>query len=148
VPWSPLRNGFLSGKYRRGTVVTDSARTAHVGGPSEADYQVIEEVAAIAAEHGVSSSAIALAWLRARPGSVIPIVGARRVDHLLDNLTALEVALTPSQVARLDAVSAPDLDYPAPMHGAGRAMLQFAGTTVDGESSGVYPPLVESDVRY
>ncbi len=35
VPWSPLRNGFLSGKYRRGTQVTDSARTAFVGGPSE-----------------------------------------------------------------------------------------------------------------
>jgi aryl-alcohol dehydrogenase-like predicted oxidoreductase len=36
----------------------------------------------------------------------------------------------------------------APMHGALRAMLQFAGTTVDGETSTAYPPLVESDVRY
>jgi aryl-alcohol dehydrogenase-like predicted oxidoreductase len=148
TPWSPLKNGFLSGKYRRDLVVTDSARTAHVGGPSEADYEVIEAVASIAAEHEVSSSAVALAWLRARPGSVIPIVGARRLDHLLDNLTALEVTLTSDQIARLDAVSAPELDYPAPMHGPARAMLQFAGTTVDGESSGVYPPLLESDVRY
>lgn len=148
VPWSPLRNGFLSGKYRRDTVVTDSARTAHVGGPSDADYEVIEAVASVAADLGVSSSAVALAWLRARPGSVVPIVGARRLDHLLDNLAALEVTLTTDQIARLDAVSAPDLDYPAPMHGVARAMLQFAGTTVDGESSGVYPPLLESDVRY
>jgi hypothetical protein len=38
--------------------------------------------------------------------------------------------------------------YPAPVHGALRAMLQFAGTTVDGETSAVYPPLLESDVRY
>jgi predicted oxidoreductase len=67
-----------------------------------------------------------LAWLRARPGTVVPIVGARR----------------------LDGVSAPVLNYPAPMHGALRAMLQFAGTTVDGEPSAVYPPLAESDVRY
>jgi aryl-alcohol dehydrogenase (NADP+) len=148
VPWSPLRNGFLSGKYRRDLVVTDSARTAHVGGPSGADYEVIEAVASIASDLGVSSSAVALAWLRARPGSVIPIVGARRLDHLLDNLTALEVTLTSDQIARLDAVSAPDLDYPAPMHGAARAMLQFAGTTIDGEPSAVYPPLLESDVRY
>ncbi len=40
------------------------------------------------------------------------------------------------------------LNYPAPMHGAARAMLQFAGTTVDGEASTVYPPLLQSDVRY
>ena len=48
----------------------------------------------------------------------------------------------------LDEVSAPVLNYPAPMHGALRAMLQFAGATVDGEPSGVYPPLLASDVRY
>jgi len=40
------------------------------------------------------------------------------------------------------------LSYPAPMHGALRAMLQFAGTTVDGEPSTVNPPLTQSDVRY
>ena len=43
---------------------------------------------------------------------------------------------------------APALNCPAPMHGALRAMLQFAGTTVDGETSTVYPPLEQSDVRY
>jgi aryl-alcohol dehydrogenase-like predicted oxidoreductase len=148
TPWSPLKNGFLSGKYRRETTVTDSARTAHVGGPTDAQYDVIEAVAAIAAELGVSSSAVALAWLRSRPGSVIPIVGARRLDHLIDNLSALEVTLTPDQSRRLDEVSAPDLDYPAPMHGAQRAMLQFGGATVDGEPSIVYPPLLESADRY
>ena len=45
-------------------------------------------------------------------------------------------------------MSAPELNYPAPTHGALRAMLQFAGTTVDGEASTVYPALAESDVRY
>jgi hypothetical protein len=59
-----------------------------------------------------------------------------------------DVTLTAGQRARLDEVSAPALNYPAPMHGPQRAMLQFAGTTVDGESSAVYPPLLESDVRY
>jgi hypothetical protein len=48
----------------------------------------------------------------------------------------------------LDELSAPTLDYPAPVHGALRAMLQFAGAGVDGETSAVYPPLLESDVRY
>lgn len=58
------------------------------------------------------------------------------------------MTLTPPQPAALDGVSAPELDYPAPMHGAQRAMLQFAGATVDGEPSTVYPPLLQSDVRY
>ena len=148
VPWSPLRNGFLSGKYQRGTQVSDSARATHVGGPTEDDYTVIDRVAAVAAELGTTSAAVSLAWLRARPGTVVPIVGARRLEHLEANLAALDVTLTPEQLQRLDEVSAPELNYPAPMHGALRAMLQFAGTTVDGETSAVYPPLLESDVRY
>jgi aryl-alcohol dehydrogenase (NADP+) len=45
-------------------------------------------------------------------------------------------------------LSYPTLGYPAPMHGSLRAMLPFAGTTVDGETSAGYPPLLESDVRY
>ncbi|MEV4760891.1 aldo/keto reductase [Micromonospora sp. NPDC049559] len=148
VPWSPLRNGFLSGKYRRGAEVTDSARAAYVGGPSKEEYRVIDAVAEVADELGTTSAAVSLAWLRARQGTVVPILGARRVAHLEANLAGLEVTLDPGQLARLDEVSAPTLNYPAPMHGAQRAMLQFAGTTVDGEPSGVYPPLLQSAVRY
>ena len=148
VPWSPLRNGFLSGKYRRGAEVTDSARAAYVGGPSEDDFVVIDAVAAVADELGTSSAEVALAWLRARPGTVVPIVGARRVAHLESNLAGADVTLSAEQSRRLDAVSMPTLDYPAPLHGSLRAMLQFAGTTVDGEPSTVYPPLTQSAVRY
>lgn len=148
VPWSPLKNGFLSGKYRRGTDVTDSARTAFVGGPSEEEYVVIDAVAAIAEELGTNSAAVSLAWLRARQGTVVPIIGARRVEHLENNIAGLAVALTPEHLRLLDEVSAPTLNYPAPMHGAQRAMLQFAGATVDGQPSAVYPPLLQSDVRY
>ena len=148
VPWSPLKYGFLSGKYRNGTQVTDSARTAFVGGPSEEEFVIIDAVAAVADELGTTSAAVALAWLRAREGTVVPILGARRVDHLENNLAGLEVTLTPEHLHMLTEVSAPTLNYPAPMHGALRAMLQFAGTTVDGETSTVYPPLAQSDVRY
>ncbi|MBF8188953.1 aldo/keto reductase [Nonomuraea sp. K274] len=148
VPWSPLKNGFLSGKYRRGAQVADSVRTAFVGGPSEDEFTVIDAVAAIAGELGTTSAAVSLAWLRARQGTVVPILGARRVEHLEGNLAALEVTLGPGQLRALDEVSAPALGYPAPMHGSLRAMLQFAGTTVDGETSTVYPPLLQSAVRY
>ncbi|MFE1849249.1 aldo/keto reductase [Streptomyces sp. NPDC059489] len=148
VPWSPLKNGFLSGKYRRGAEVTDSARTPFVGGPAEEEFVVIDAVAEVADALGTTSAAVSLAWLRARRGTVVPIVGARRLEHLEANLAGLEVTLAPEHLRRLDEVSAPALDYPAPMHGALRSMLQFAGATVDGETSAVYPPLVQSDVRY
>jgi aryl-alcohol dehydrogenase (NADP+) len=89
-----------------------------------------------------------LAWLRERSGTVVPILGARRVEHLEGNLAALEVRLAAEHLRALDEVSAPDLDYPAALNGDMRSMLQFAGTTVDGEASTVYPPLLLSDVRY
>ncbi|ALG10316.1 aldo/keto reductase [Kibdelosporangium phytohabitans] len=148
VPWSPLKNGYLSGKYRRGEQVTDSARAAFVGGPTDDEFVVIDAVAAIADELGTTSAAVSLAWLRARPGTVVPIVGARRLEHLTSNLEGLVISLGPDHLARLDEVSAPSLNYPAAVNSTTRAMLQFGGTTVDGETSTVYPPLLQRSVRY
>lgn len=148
VPWSPLKNGFLSGKYRRDRDVVDSARTAYVGGPTPEEFDVIDVVTSIAAELDTNAAAVALAWLRDRPGTTVPILGARRREHLDANLAALDVALSPQQQRRLDDVSAPTLGYPATMHSHMRNMLQFAGATVDGEPSEVYPPLLASDIRY
>jgi aryl-alcohol dehydrogenase (NADP+) len=148
VPWSPLKNGFLSGKYRRGEQVIDSARADFVGGPSEQEFAVIDVVTTVADELEASPAAVSLAWLRSRPGTVVPIVGARRVEHLTSNLAGLDVSLSADQIRRLDEVSAPVLNYPADLNGDMRAMLQFAGSTVDGEASGVYPPLLASAVRY
>jgi len=148
VPWSPLKNGFLSGKYRRGAEVVDSVRSAFVGGPTEAQFTVIDAVTTVADELGATAAAVALAWLRARTGTVVPILGARRLQHLEDNVAALEVTLDEVHLRLLDEVSAPQLSDPAPQNGHIRAMLQFAGSTVDGESSTVYPPLLQSNTRY
>ncbi|WP_344422524.1 aldo/keto reductase [Pseudonocardia ailaonensis] len=148
VPWSPLKNGFLSGKYRRDAAVADSARTAFVGGPTEDQFRVIDALTAVADGLGESPAAVALAWLRSRPGTVVPIVGARRVGQLQENLAAADLVLDADALRRLDEASAPDLGYPAGLHGPLRAMLQFAGTTVDGETSEAYPPLLQSAVRY
>lgn len=146
VPWSPLKNGFLSGKYRRNGQVSDSERAKYVNAPTEADFKVIEAVTSIAEQLNTSAAAVSLAWLRAQKGTVVPIIGARRLEHLESNLE--EAALTEEQITKLNEVSKPDLNYPAPLHGELRAMLQFAGTTVDGETSAVYPPLLQSAVRY
>ena len=61
----------------------------------------------------MSPAQVALAWVRAQPGVVIPILGASRVDQLLENLAALEIELGAEQLGRLDAVSRPALGYPA-----------------------------------
>lgn len=146
TPWSPLQNGFLSGKYHRGAQVHDSARAAFVGGPTEAQFDVIEAVAEVAGQLGTTSAAVALAWLRARPGTVVPILGARRLDHLLTNLAGLDIALSPAHLEHLDAVSDPGL-RPA-VEPELLAALQFAGATVDGRRSGEYPPLAAGTARY
>ncbi|MFI6098704.1 aldo/keto reductase [Lentzea sp. NPDC051213] len=144
VPWSPLKNGFLSGKYRRNVQVSDSERAKFVGGPTEDEFKVIDVVNEIAANLNTTAAAVSLAWLKAK--KTVPIIGARRLEHLESNLE--EVTLTSEQVQALNDISVPDLNYPAPLHGATRAMLQFAGTTVDGEASTVYPSLLQSSVRY
>jgi aryl-alcohol dehydrogenase-like predicted oxidoreductase len=148
TPYSPLKGGFLSGKYRRDGEVADSARAAYLGGPTDAEFEVIDSVAAIADELETTSAAVALAWLLARSQTVVPIIGARRLEHLEANLAGLDVRLTPDHLRVLDEVSVPTLSYPAKMNGDTRTMLQFAGATVDGETSTVYPPLLASDVRY
>lgn len=112
------------------------------------EHAVIDAVATVADDLGTTPAAVSLAWLRTREGTVVPILGARRLDQLQANVTGLDATLATEHVRTLDEVSTPTLNYPAPMHGAQRAMLQFAGTTVDAEPSTVYPPLLQSAVRY
>jgi aryl-alcohol dehydrogenase (NADP+) len=148
TPWSPLAGGFLSGKYSRGVAAQDTRRGLITGGPGEAQYVVIDALTAVAAEVGASPAAVALAWLRGRPGVAAPILGPRRIGHLDANLAALDVALGERQIAALDEASAPRLNYPHDLNRQTAAMLQFAGTTVDGVPSTVYPPLLEHTARY
>jgi aryl-alcohol dehydrogenase-like predicted oxidoreductase len=148
LPWGPLRNGFLSGKYaRHGGPPADAKRAAIIGTPTDGEYDVIETLAKVAEESGASSAAVALAWLRTRPAVTSVLLGPRRLDHLEDNLTGLAVTLTSTQVAALDQVSAPTLNYPAELNRQVGPMLMYAGATVDGNTTDVYPPLLNG-ARY
>jgi aryl-alcohol dehydrogenase-like predicted oxidoreductase len=138
VRWSPLKNGFMSGKYRRNTQVTDSAVRPSSAVRARTSTRSSTWWWRSPTNSGPTLAAVSLARLRAREGTVVPIVGARRVEHLQINLAAADVTLTPEHLRRLDEVSAPTWNYPAAMHGAQRAVLQFAGTTVDGEPATVY----------
>ncbi len=149
LPWSPLRSGQLSGKYVRDNgTPADSRRADLIDGPTEQGWDVIEAVARVAAELGVSSAEVALAWVRSRPAVSSTLIGARTLEQLRSNLASLEVTLAPEQLAALEARSAPSLDFPAPLHSGLGPMLGFGGTTVDGVELPMWPALLESSARY
>jgi aryl-alcohol dehydrogenase-like predicted oxidoreductase len=149
LPWSPLRSGQLSGKYARDNgTPPDSQRAGQIDGPTERDWDVIEAVARVAAELGVSSAQVALAWVRSQPAITSTLIGARTIEQLQSNLASLEVTLAPHQLAALESPSTPSLDFPAPNNALLGPMLGFGGTTVDGVALPVWPALLESSARY
>jgi aryl-alcohol dehydrogenase-like predicted oxidoreductase len=109
LPYSPLANGFLTGKYQRGQMQTvEGARAGSVQRryDREEAWRLLSAVEQIAHENGSTPSAIALAWLLAQPVVTAPILGARSVSQLEACLEALKVTLTPDQLAHLDVNSA------------------------------------------
>jgi aryl-alcohol dehydrogenase-like predicted oxidoreductase len=149
TPWSPLKGGRLSGKYsRNGSASVDSKREAVTGGPTESDWVVIDALEKVATEVEASPAAVALAWVRGRPGVASTLIGARTLDQLRANLASLDVTLSDAQVAALDAASKPQLDFPADYNGELGGMLGFGGTTVDGHAVPAWPALEASPARY
>lgn len=135
MPWSPLKSGFLSGKFRRnGAGNVDTKRTNMVGVPSAADYDIIEVVAEVAKELGTSPASVALAWVRSQAAVSSTLIGARRLDQLKANLDSLEVTLSAEQVRKLSEVSKPKLNFPAENNEILAPMLGFPDTTIDGKS--------------
>jgi aryl-alcohol dehydrogenase-like predicted oxidoreductase len=123
IPWSPLRGGWLSGKYRRGMEAPpDNTRvdTASKNGwgenwqryNNEQTWSVIDCLLEIANEVGKSAAQVALNWLLRQPGVTAPIIGARTMEQLEDNMAASGWALTDEQVAQLNAASEQPLPYP------------------------------------
>jgi len=117
VVWSPLGWGRLTGKIRRGQPLPKVSRLHKTAddGPPVADeylYRVVDALDAVAKETGKTVPQIALNWLLQRPTVANVIVGARNEEQLRQNLGAVGWALTPEQVAALDAASATTPVYP------------------------------------
>ena len=106
LPWSPLARGLLAGnRTREGEKLTTRAKTDSFGDSlytPEIDFTVVDRAAEVAAARGVPSAQIALAWLLHKPGVTAPIVGATKVEHLEDALTAEQLSLTTDEIARLE----------------------------------------------
>ncbi|MFW5771795.1 MAG: aldo/keto reductase [Phototrophicaceae bacterium] len=123
IPWSPLRGGWLSGKFRRGmTAPPEDSRihTAEEKGWSESwsnynneyTWTVIDALIAVAEEVGKTPAQVAINWLLQRPGVTAPIIGARTMQQLEDNMAAAGWSLDAEQVARLNTAS--DIEPPYP----------------------------------
>jgi len=123
VPWSPLRAGWLSGRFHRGMQAPPPdtrIAAAEARGfqekwdnyATERTWRVLDELDAVATETGRSVAQVAVRWLVQAPGVTAPIIGPRTVEHLTDNLGATGWALTAEQVSRLDTASHKPTGYP------------------------------------
>lgn len=110
VPWSPLAGGFLTGKYERESPPPPGSRGATddqfvESYLTEAHFDAVETIREIAAEVDATPAQVSLAWLLKHAAVTAPIVGARTVDQLQANLTAVEVSLTDDQFDRIATVA-------------------------------------------
>jgi aryl-alcohol dehydrogenase-like predicted oxidoreductase len=109
IPWSPLARGRLT---RDWDASTDRARSDEFGrklysAAQDADRQVVDRVAAVAAKRGVPRAQVALAWMLSKPFVTSPIIGATKLNHLEDAVAALSVQLTAEEIAELEGPYVP-----------------------------------------
>ncbi|HVW43171.1 MAG TPA: aldo/keto reductase [Amycolatopsis sp.] len=117
LPWAPLGRGVLTGKYRTGTPADSRGASPTYAGyveqhRTERAARIVEAVTTAADGLGTSPLAVALAWVRDRPGVVAPVVGARDTGQLTGSLAAEEITLPRAIKAALDDVSAIQFGYP------------------------------------
>jgi Predicted oxidoreductases (related to aryl-alcohol dehydrogenases) len=113
--WSPLAGGLLSGKFSRENQKPENSRRSSFDFPlvdKERVWKILDVINPIAKEQGCTPARIALAWLLAKPVVTSVIIGAKNITQLEDNIGAVDVELTPFQLAALDEVSELPPEYP------------------------------------
>jgi len=108
VAYSPLGRGFLTGAYARPSDFAEGdSRTQRFprfqGEAMDKNQALVGRVKALAARKGVTAGQLALAWLMAQGRDVVPIPGTKRRKYLEENAAAASLALTPAEVAELEA---------------------------------------------
>jgi len=111
VAYSPLGRGILTGSVKSAEEITkDDRRGIHPRYQGEnfaRNRRLVDEIEAIAAEKKCRASQLVLAWLLAQGGDIVPIPGTKRTDRLDENIGALDMNLSPADVARISAVIPP-----------------------------------------
>jgi aryl-alcohol dehydrogenase-like predicted oxidoreductase len=114
IPWSPLAGGWLSGKYRKGEKVPTSGRASRIPGrydPSLPENQrkleVVEQLAVLAEEAGLSLIHLSLAFVLEHPAVTAAIIGPRTMEHLDGQLPAADLQLDDELLDRIDQIAPP-----------------------------------------
>jgi aryl-alcohol dehydrogenase-like predicted oxidoreductase len=139
LPWSPLAGGVLSGKYGHkdlaaaaGGSSMASRREINVatGRLNERTLAIAAAVKTIAQELGCTPAQVALAWTLLNPAVTSPILGARTLAQLQDNLGALDLRFSDEHIGRLDAASRIELGFPHELLGSPVAAAMFGNVNV------------------
>ncbi len=115
--WSPLDQGILTGKFSQGSAGGDESERSRLHGGRVPDEKaaLVAELEKVAGELGCSPAQVALRWLRQRSPRSIPIVGARTLEQLNDNLGAVDVEIPDELFDRLENASRRPLAWPHEM---------------------------------
>jgi aryl-alcohol dehydrogenase-like predicted oxidoreductase len=139
TPWGPLRAGVLSGKYRRNKTPEETLRGSNnVEKLDDKAYAVIDALLDIAAQLDTTPARVALQWVCGQPGITSPIIGARTLAQLEDNIAALDITLTAQQRTYLNELTEPVKTFPTSMQSR-MAVFQHSGTTVNGITAPLSP---------
>jgi len=120
LAWSPLAGGWLTGKYRKDKTPPKNSRVGRKDRwddqpeqrESALTWRVIESLIAIGKRRGKTPAQVSLNWLLQQPGMTAPILGARTIEQLRDNLGAAGWSLSPDEMEELNRASAVPLPYP------------------------------------
>lgn len=148
TPWSPLRMGLLSGKYRRDDSAGKSPRQAAglIYALDDRAFDVIDAVVAVAEQQGCSAAQVALNWVCRRPEITSPVIGARTIEQLEDNIRCLDIRLTDEQLVRLDSLTRPALSFPHDYLN-NSPVYRNGGLSINGEQAPA-SPLADSGETY
>ena len=105
IPWSPLARGLLAGSRGRGGQRNTVRSKSDPFGDSlysEADFDVVDQLTAVASARGVPPAQVALAWLLHKPGVTAPIIGATKLHHIDDAVAAVDIDLSPEEMKQLE----------------------------------------------
>lgn len=104
IPWSPLARGRLTRPWGETTarLVSDEVGKKLYDDSEQSDAQIAERLAAVAEEVGATRAQVALAWLLSKPGVAAPIIGTSREEQLEELLQAVDLQLTPEQIAEME----------------------------------------------
>ena len=128
--WSPLSNGVLTGKYHGQGTPSESSEAGRMNNPMLKEFvreqrqteRIVGAVKTVADQVDRSMAQVALAWLRYRQVPVIPIIGARKLSQLQDNLASFDLALSADHLKTLDEASSVELGFPYDLYPKSRGI--------------------------